>query len=56
VEVYGGEVLVSDAGNSRVQVFDLQGRWLRSFGKGLLKRPILMDISQGKLYVADYAL
>ena len=59
IAVAGDEVFVSDAGNNRIQVFDLNGRFLRSFGHegddlGQLSRPMHMDVRDGKLYVAEY--
>ena len=55
----GGEVFVSDARNGRIQVFDLEGRFLRAFGKpgkgrGELGRPMNLTIQGGELYVPEY--
>jgi len=52
IAVSDGEVFVSDARNSRIQVFDFEGRFLRQFGE--LGRPMNLSIAHHKLYVADY--
>ena len=59
IAIAGDEVFVSDAGNNRIQVFSLQGKFLRMFGRqgsvpGELGRPMHMDIREDKLYVAEY--
>ncbi|MDT8385738.1 MAG: NHL repeat-containing protein [Gammaproteobacteria bacterium] len=54
IAVVGTEVFVSDARNARIQVFDLDGRFLRAFGHGQLGRPMNLTIARGELYVADY--
>ena len=54
IAIAGSEVFVSDARNSRIQVFDLDGRFKRAFGKDRLGRPMNLTIAQGELYVADY--
>ncbi len=59
IAIKDNEVFVSEGGNNRIQVFDLNGNYLRSFGRkgngsGELDRPMLMDIKNGKLYVAEY--
>lgn len=54
-----GNVLVSDAGNKRVQVFDLAGKYITMFGgdgtdPGKLKEPVgLAADASGNVYVAD---
>jgi len=53
------QVFVSDARNGRIQVFDLNGKFLRSFGKpgkgpGELDRPMNLTVRDGTLYVAEY--
>ncbi len=53
------EVFVSDARNSRIQVFDLEGNFKRQFGAagkepGQLGRPMNLTISAEELFVADY--
>ncbi len=53
------QVFVSDARNARIQVFDLNGKFLRSFGKpgkgpGELDRPMNLTVRDGALYVAEY--
>ena len=58
VAVSASEVFVSDARNGRIQVFDLDGNFLRMFGgeadEARLGRPINLAIANGALYVADY--
>jgi hypothetical protein len=59
IALLGGEVFVSDTGNHRIQVFDREGRFLRSFGTegdgpGQLGRPMHIHGREGKLYVAEY--
>lgn len=53
------EVFVSDARNSRIQVFDLEGNFKRQFGAtgnepSQLGRPMNLTIAAGELFVADY--
>ncbi|MDF1515420.1 MAG: hypothetical protein P1S60_16540, partial [Anaerolineae bacterium] len=54
-----GELFVTDTGNKRVQVFDLDGQFLREFGghgssPGLLDEPVGIDIaSDGSVIVVD---
>lgn len=54
VAVTDEEVFVSDARNSRIQVFDKQGNFKRAFGHQQLGRPMNLVIANGKLYVPDY--
>ncbi len=54
----GEEIFVSDSGNHRIQVFDRDGRFLRTFGErgsgpGQLDRPMHIDAREGELYVAE---
>ena len=53
------QVFVSDARNGRIQVFDLKGKFLRSFATpgdkpGELGRPMNLTVRDGALYVAEY--
>ena len=53
------EVFVSDSRNSRIQVFDHEGRFKRQFDipmdeTGRRGRPMNLDLHEGNLYVADY--
>jgi streptogramin lyase len=54
-----GNVVVSDAGNKRIQVFDSEGRFITMFGgdgtdPGKLKEPVGLAVdSEGNVYVAD---
>jgi len=55
--VSGGEVFISDAGNSRIQVFSTEGQFLRTFGSSVddeLGRPMHMGSLDGDIFVADY--
>jgi len=59
IAVAGEEVFVADARNGRIQVFDLDGRFLRLFGKpgdgpGELGRPMNLAVHGGELYVPEY--
>jgi len=54
IAVTADEVFVSDARNSRIQVFDKQGNFKRAFGQDRLGRPMNLAIADGKLYVPDY--
>lgn len=54
IAVTASEVFVADARNSRIQVFDKQGRFKRAFGQKILGRPMNMDIDRDRLYVPDY--
>ncbi len=59
IVIHGNEVFVSDARNGRIQVFDLDGHYLRQIGEkgdgpGQLGRPMNLDIAGDELYVADY--
>ena len=59
IAVNDGEVFVSDARGGRVQVFDLDGNFLRQIGKpgdgvGELARPMNLAIARGELYIAEY--
>ncbi|MCU0522055.1 MAG: TIGR03663 family protein [Anaerolineae bacterium] len=55
----GGELFVADTGNKRVQVFDLDGTFLREFGgggtaAGYLDEPVGIDVSaDGVVAVVD---
>lgn len=55
----GNEVFVSDARNGRIQVFDTDGQFLRSFGKpgtarGELGRPMNLNVKGDELFVPEY--
>lgn len=59
ITVSGGEVLVSDTGNGRIQVFDTQGSALRQWGStgsgsGQFQNPRGLAIDQGRVYIADH--
>jgi hypothetical protein len=59
IAVAHGEVLVSDARNGRIQVFDLEGNFKRQIGApgqgpGGLGRPMNLSVADGEVYVADY--
>jgi sugar lactone lactonase YvrE len=52
----GGLVIVADTGNRRLQVFDLEGRFLTQVtetGDGGFQRPVGLAVSRDRLYVAD---
>ena len=54
IAVTADEVFVADARNSRIQVLDKKGNFLRAFGTERLGRPMNLAIADGKLYVPDY--
>lgn len=47
------ELYITDRGNSRLQVFDLEGRFRRGVGIGVLASPGGMAVSEGLLYVSE---
>ena len=56
IAVAHGEVLVSDARNGRIQVFDLEGNFKRQIGApgqgpGGLGRPMNLSVADGEVYV-----
>ena len=53
VTVSTDRVFVADTGNSQVQVYSRDGRWISSWGKGKLNYPFALSFSNDKLYVAD---
>lgn len=54
IAVTTDKVFVADARNSRIQVLDKKGNFLRAFGTEMLGRPMNLAIADGKLYVPDY--
>ena len=54
IAVTNSEVFVSDARNSRIQVFDKMGNFKRAFGEQQLGRPMNLTIANKRLYVPDY--
>lgn len=59
IAIAGNEVFVADARNGRIQVFSLDGDFLRAFGrpgdgKGELGRPMNLSSRDGELYVPEY--
>lgn len=54
IAVTASEVFVADARNSRIQVFEKTGQFLRLFGSEVLGRPMNLTIAEGRLYVPDY--
>lgn len=56
IAVAGNEVFVADARNNRIQVFDTQGNFRRSFGQEKLNRPMNLEIAGDRLYAPDYFL
>ena len=58
IAAFDGQVFVSDFDNDRIQVFDADGRWLRSFGTsgsgaGELDAPLGLSVHGARLAVAD---
>lgn len=54
IAVTADEVLVADARNGRVQVFDKHGDFRRAFGRDVLGRPMNLAVADGRVYVPDY--
>ncbi len=54
IAVSSNQVFVADAHNRRIQVFDRQGRFQRTFGQEVLQRPMNLSWRRGRLYVADF--
>ena len=53
VTVSSDRVFVADTGNSQIQVYSRDGKWISSWGKGALNYPFALSFSKDKLYVAD---
>ena len=47
------ELYIADRENKRVQVYDLEGRYLRTFGDGFLNSPSGFAVSDDLLVVAE---
>jgi hypothetical protein len=47
------ELLIADRHNSRIQAYDLDGHFKRSFGSGVVLTPSAFAIHAGRLYVAE---
>lgn len=62
IKIFNDQLYVCDYGNSRINVFDLNLKFIRTFGKstdgpGQLQSPADIAIdTQGNAYVADYSL
>ena len=59
IAISGDEVFVADSRNNRIQVFNLDGKFLRTFGTagdkaGQLGRPMNLTIVGDELYVPEY--
>ncbi len=59
VKIYRNELFVVDTNSHRIQVFDLDGAFIRQFGEpgtapGQLNRPWNIFFADGELYVAGY--
>ncbi|RME64390.1 MAG: 6-bladed beta-propeller [Alphaproteobacteria bacterium] len=59
IAVAGDAVFVADSRNGRIQVFDFDGHFRRSFGEpgdavGQLGRPMNLTVHEDELYVAEY--
>ena len=57
----GGELVVASEGNHRLEVYDLEGAYVRSIGAGRgdgpgqLKGPSEVSVAHGRLYVSEKA-
>lgn len=62
IKIYNEQLYICDYGNSRVNVFDLNLKFIRTFGKStegpskLLNPADLALDTQGNVYVADYSM
>ena len=55
VKLYEDRVVVADAYNSRVQVFDQEGNFIKVIGwQENIRVATGLDVSRGKIYVTDY--
>ena len=57
--ISGGELYVAETGNHRVQVFGLDGSFVRTWGvrgsgPGQFKSPVFLAVHGAQVYVADY--
>lgn len=48
-----GKIFVADTGNSQIQVFSANGKWLENLGKDKIPFPSGLVYSDHKLYIAD---
>ncbi len=48
------KILIVDTGDSLVKVFNFDGNFEFSIGKGILKSPIDIDLFEGKIYISDF--
>ena len=46
-------ILIADKGNSRIQVWSMEGRYLSEFGGGILKEPWEIVLSDDSIYISD---
>jgi hypothetical protein len=54
ISIFNQSIYVAERKNSRIQLFDLQGEFIKNFDKSLVGRPFSLDISkEGILYVID---
>jgi DNA-binding beta-propeller fold protein YncE len=49
----GNAIYVADTFNDRIQKFTLDGRWVRTFGEGRLRRPMGLAATRTQVLVAD---
>lgn len=54
IAVSGDRIFVADARNSRIQVLNQDGDFLRAFGSERLGRPMNLAIADNRVYVPDY--
>jgi hypothetical protein len=47
------ELWVADRGNARVQVYDLEGRWLRTVGEGFLSSPSAFALNGSSVIIGE---
>ena len=47
-------IFIVDKGNSRIQVWSMEGRYLSEFGRGIFKEPWEIALSDDSIYISDY--
>ena len=50
----GQRILIVDSGNSRIQVWSVEGDYLSEFGRGALQGPWEMVLFDNSIYISDY--
>lgn len=48
-----GKIFIADTGNAQIKVFSSMGKYITSFGKGVLNYPFGLTYADSKIFVAD---